>query len=269
MSCFFVGVGEHRSTGGYENSYRQNHRVSYSEFTQALPLAADITVCHYAGSYPYSFVRETLPQSVGKYIAIMKVRSLQEIRALNTGITDVFSPGFHDRRLRRCHKLKAIIEYIQKNPYRLLVRRYNPEYFKKINNIEIGGKLWQAYGNMQLLDNPFKGPVVIHRSDSEALVMAKWGRWRHLAENGGVLVSPFISQHEKMVRGMCEKVDGKVILLVNKPFGEREKPAAHDFELCAKGKLLILAPMTELPSGRETFLYLNSIAETIALPREG
>lgn len=215
------------------------------------------------------FVRETLPQSVGKYIAIMKVRSLQEIRALNTGITDVFNPGFHDRRLRRCHKLKAIIEYIQKNPYRLLVRRYNPEYFKKINNIEIGGKLWQAYGNMQLLDNPFKGPVVIHRSDSEALVMAKWGRWRHLAENGGVLVSPFISQHEKMVRGMCEKVDGKVILLVNKPFGEREKPAAHDFELCAKGKLLILAPMTELPSGRETFLYLNSIAETIALPREG
>ena len=215
------------------------------------------------------FVRETLPQSVGKYIAIMKVRSLQEIRALNTGITDVFSPGFHDRRLRRCHKLKAIIEYIQKNPYRLLVRRYNPEYFKKINNIEIGGKLWQAYGNMQLLDNPFKGPVVIHRSDSEALVMAKWGRWRHLAENGGVLVSPFISQHEKMVRGMCEKVDGKVILLVSKPFGEREKPAAHDFELCAKGKLLILAPMTELPSGRETFLYLNSIAETIALPREG
>lgn len=27
-------------------------------------------------------------------------------------------------------------------------------------NIEIGGSLWQAYGNLQLLDNPFKAPTI-------------------------------------------------------------------------------------------------------------
>lgn len=146
-------------------------------------------------------------------------------------------------------------------------RKENPKFFQKINNIEINGILWQAYGNVQLLENPFKAPVVIHRSDSESILVAKHRRWKHLSENGGVLVSPFISPAEKEVRKQCEAAQGKVILLSNTPFGEREKPAAHDFEKCASGKLLILAPMTPIPSGRATFLYLNSIAEILAIPK--
>lgn len=143
-------------------------------------------------------------------------------------------------------------------------RRQNPDFFIKINNISIGNSLWQAYGNLHLLENPFKAPVVIHRADSPSILTVKETHWKYLAENGGVLVSPFISPREKEVRRRCEDVNGKIILLSNRPFGEREKPALHDFEQCSQGRLLILAPMTPLPTGRDTFLYLNSIAEYLS-----
>ena len=213
------------------------------------------------------FARAYLPRALGRYIGMMKVKCGQTIRAVFPGITDIFTKDFHDRYLRPVHSLPAIIDYIRQNPYRLLARRLNPDFFCRINNLEINGSLWQAYGNLQLLDNPFKAPVVIHRADSEELRANKLRRWKHLAENGGVLVSPFISPEEKEVRRLCESVNGKTILLTNQPFGEKEKPALHDFDLCTRGLLLILAPMTPLPSGRDTFLHLNSIAESISTTR--
>ena len=211
------------------------------------------------------FARNYLPRAIGSYIGMMKVKTGQLIRASFPEITDIFTPDFHDRYLLPSHKLKTIINYILENPKRLLERIQNPLFFQRRNNLEMKGTQWQAYGNLQLLQNPFKGPVVIHRSDSEVILNAKHRRWKHISENGGVLVSPFISPAEKEVRRQCEEANGKIILLTNKPFREREKPAAHDFERCSQGRLLILAPQTTLPSGRETFLYLNSIAESIAL----
>lgn len=210
------------------------------------------------------FARDNLPRALGSYIGMMKVKCGQLIRANFPNIKDVFTDDFHDRYLRPVHSLDTIIEYIRQNPRRLLARRANPEFFRRVNDIDINGTLWQAYGNMQLLENPFKAPVIIHRGDSEQLKATKCRRWQHLAENGGVLVSPFISPEERSVRRQCEEANGKVILMSNEPFGERAKPAAHDFELCAEGRLLILAPMSPLSPGRATFLYLNSVAERIA-----
>lgn len=210
------------------------------------------------------FVRDTLPRALGRYIGMMKVKCGQRIRAEFPHVRDIFTEDFHDRYLKPTHSLSNVIGYIRQNPYRLLVRQLNPDYFRRVGNIGIDGRLWQAYGNIQLLDNPFKAPVVIHRADSGQVKAAKYRRWTHLAENGGVLVSPFISPAEKAVRRQCEEMNGKIILLANEPLGEREKPAAHDFALCAEGRLLILAPLSPLQPGRETFLYLNAIAETLA-----
>ncbi len=211
------------------------------------------------------FAREYLPRSLGSYIGMMKVKCGQLIRAEFPEVISVFNKDFHDRYLRPVHSLEVIIEYIRQNPCRLLIRRSNPDFFRQCNNIRIKDRLWQAYGNIQLLENPFKAPVIIHRSDSTNMLDNKMRRWMHLMENGGVLVSPFISKGEKEVRHMCESARGKIILLSNVPFGEREKPAEHDFMLCAEGRLLILAPMIPLPSGRDTFLFLNSTAELISL----
>lgn len=215
------------------------------------------------------FVREPIPRSVGTYIGMMKVRCGQFAREIYPDIGPIFTNGFHDRHLRRSHSLQVILEYIRQNPARWLVREQNPEFFRKINNIEMFGSRWQAYGNMQLLDNPFKGPVVVHRSDSAEVLGAKKRRWKHLSENGGVLVSPFISPAEKEVRRECEEAGGKLIFLATTPFGERQKPGAHDFQLCAEGRLLILAPAEPLEPGRRTFLFLNSIAERIAVSEGG
>ncbi len=212
------------------------------------------------------FARQYLPRVIGRYIGMMKVKCGQSIRNSFPDVSEIFTPDFHDRYLLPIHNLKTIINYIQENPKRLLERRQNPLFFQCLNNLEINGSQWQAYGNLQLLKNPFKAPVVIHRADSEATRTAKRRRWNHLSENGGVLVSPFISRDEKEVRRRCEEVNGKIILITNKPFEDREKPAAHDFEQCSKGSLLILSPIAPLQPGRETFLYLNYIAETIAIP---
>ncbi len=211
------------------------------------------------------FARNYLPRAIGSYIGMMKVKTGQIIREIFPAIKNIFTPDFHDRYLRPIHSLETIITYIIENPKRLLERKEKPGFFQRINNTEIKGSYWQSYGNIQLFYNPFKGPVVIHRADSESIKAAKYNRWKHISENGGVLVSPFISPAEKEVRRQCENANGKIILLTNKPLSEREKPAAHDFERCSQGRLLILAPQTPLPSGRETFLYLNSIAESIAL----
>lgn len=211
------------------------------------------------------FAQSELSKALGSYIGMMKVKCGQLAKEQLSIEPPLFEKDFYDRILRRGHKLDTICEYIRQNPFRLLMRRHNPDFFRRVNNINIAGRLWQAYGNLQLLDNPFKGPVVIHRADSDSIRSAKCQRWKHLAENGGVLISPFISQAEKEIRRECEMANGKVIILSNKPFGEREKPAAHDFERCSQGLLLILAPLTPLPADRETFLYLNSIAEAIAI----
>lgn len=240
--------------------------LSFSELCASLQILQYVIMpdhIHFA-----IFAHDYLPRVLGIYIGIMKVKCGQLIREVLPSVSDVFTEDFHDRFLRPFHSLDAIISYIRQNPYRLLARRLNPDFFRKINNIEIHGSRWQAYGNIQLLENPFKAPVIIHRADSEQLKSDKRRRWKHLAENGGVLVSPFISREEKEIRRQGENCHGKIILLSNKPFGEREKPAAHDFELCAKGLLLILAPMEILPTGRETFLYLNSIAESISIPKK-
>ena len=212
------------------------------------------------------FAEHEIPRSLGSYIGMMKVKCGQLAAEHLLTQQPIFEKDFYDRILRKSHKLDIICNYIRQNPHRLLARRANPDFFRRINNIKIGGTNWQAYGNIQLLENPFKGPVIIHRSDSESLKAAKLRRWTHIAENGGVLVSPFISPAEKEIRRKCEELNGKIILLTNRPLGDKEKPGAHDFDLCTQGRLLIIAPMTALPPGRDTFLLLNATAENIALP---
>lgn len=89
----------------------------------------------------------------------------------------------------------------------------------------------------------------------------------HVVANGGVLVSPFISGDEKDIRRKAEDMNGRIILISNEGFGERQKPAAHDFARCAAGNLLILTP-TDYTSysslTRETCLAMNSLATAIA-----
>ena len=70
------------------------------------------------------------------------------------------------------HFILFVTDYIERaigSYIGMIVRQLNPDFFKRINNLTIREGLWQAYGNIHLLDNPFKRHVVAHRADSEAI----------------------------------------------------------------------------------------------------
>lgn len=205
-------------------------------------------------------VEHEMDEILGRKIAIIKsiVNNL-------TGMTAIFEHGFNDQILKPGRNLDTIYRYIRENPYRLAVRRDNPSFFERRSNLTIDGTACSAYGNMQLLDNPFKEQVVVHRADSDTAFAANRDAWLHTAANGGVLASPFISKREKQIRLEAEALGGRFILVTDRPFADREKPAGRDFGLCACGRMLIIAPAEALPFGRSACLKMNAIARGVCL----
>lgn len=211
------------------------------------------------------FIQKRTPLHLGKYIS--KFRYLLRKK---TGM-ELFEPGFNDKILTPDRSLDAIIQYIKENPYRLLLRRLNRSFFERNEGIRLNGKRYMAYGNLQLLKNPFMEAIIIHRryTDEERRELRE--RWLHLCSSGGVAVSPFISPKEKEIRKEIEALGGAVVLIVEKPFPESPwKPAKHDFDQCGKGELVILAPLDEdwsegqEPIPRSCCLKMNALAEYLA-----
>ena len=210
-------------------------------------------------------VMEYLDDPLGVHISKMRIRSLQMARDRGICTQSIFERNFHDRFLRRDHSLDVIFQYIRQNPYRLLVRRYFPDSFRRVNNLFVfKDQCWQAYGNMQLLDNPFKEAVICHRADAgSARERTLETGWMYAAANGGVLVSPFISDKEKDIRNKAEALGGKTVLITNEAFPDRYKPSGRNFRMCGEGRLLVIAPVRTLPPGRSTFLIMNALAKWI------
>ncbi len=79
------------------------------------------------------------------------------------------------------------------------------------------------------------------------------------------MVSPFISPAEKSIRKEAEAADGRVILITHTALGERFKPAAHDFNLCTQGRLLIisLGLSATTPLSRELCVLMNGVAQEV------
>lgn len=206
-------------------------------------------------------IKQPLSEHLGLYIARLKRQICLE------AASNIFTDGYNDQIIHPSRSLQTIYTYIRENPYRLAVQRLHPDFFTCINNLSVAGTPCQAYGNLQLLDNPFKEAVIIHRSDDAATRDRHREQWLYTAANGGVLVSPFISPAERQIRAEAEALGGKTILLTNRPLAAREKPSGNDFSQCIKGNLLILAPSTLSPDttlSRATCLALNLLAQTIA-----
>ncbi len=204
-------------------------------------------------------VEQDLDEIVGRKIGLFKDRVNKHAQTIG-----VFEKGFNDQILTTTRKLQVIYNYLRSNPYRLAIRKANPDFFQRKNLLNIAGITCQAFGNIQLIDNPFKDQVVVHRADGEETFSQKKDAWLYTAANGGVLISPFISKREKEIRQEAEAEGGRFILITNQPFGEREKPTGRDFELCACGRMLIIAPQSPLDFSRAACLQMNRIAEQIA-----
>lgn len=204
------------------------------------------------------FVEYPTEEILGRIIAKFKV-------AVNkaAGIDDVFAKGFNDQILKNSRSLDTLYKYIRDNPRSLAVRRAHPEFFRRVNELKIGGQTYQAYGNFQLLDNPFKEQVIVHRADTPETRRHNRELWLYTAANGGVLVSPFISPYEKAIRAEAEEVGGRIILIINHSLDPRYKPIGHDFDLCKSGRLLIISANLDDNLNRSTCLTMNTLAEEI------
>lgn len=205
------------------------------------------------------FVREQTEEILGRIIARFKVEVNREV-----GYNGVFAKGFNDQILKPARSLDTLYRYLRDNPRRLGVRRAHPEYFRRVNSLKIGDKTYQAYGNIHLLDCPFKEAVVIHRTDSEETRRHNRELWLYTASNGGVLISPFISAAEKALRAEADGAGSRFILITNEPMGECYKPSGHDFALCEAGRLLIISANLPGILSRQTCLAMNSLAENIS-----
>ncbi|MBD5219743.1 MAG: hypothetical protein HDS72_05830 [Bacteroidales bacterium] len=208
------------------------------------------------------FVTAPVPRHLGSYIGMFKVKIGQEFRLLTGVDSPVFEEDFYDCILYKSRSLDTIFKYIRDNPRRLAVRKEFPDYFRRVNSLPVGSRQFQVYGNVQLLENPFKEQVVVHRSEGPDVREANRQRWLHTAANGGVLVSPFISPAEKAIRKEAEALNSKIILITNTPMSERFKPAEGDFALCEKGRLLIVSAPGALT--RQKCLEMNSLAGEMA-----
>ncbi len=189
-------------------------------------------------------VRHTLPKKLGEYIGAFKGACSRRLWALEKRCDgqSLFTPGFNDRIIWDKTHLATAANYISENPARAVVKASHPDLFKRYNHIVAGDHEFAAYGNIFLLKDFDRKPVIIHRADSAQARADKEREWLECAANGGVLISPFISNDEKAIRDKAIAVGGRVVVLRNEGFESRFKPLGREFDLCAEGRLLLLAP---------------------------
>lgn len=169
--------------------------------------------------------------------------------------------GYHECIMRTERQLSAWQNYLTENPYRRMVMKLHPNLFERRLHITIANKDFAAYGNMFLLKNPSKLQIFFHRhvqpsqcNENGALYPPKFPyeqtcQFFHerdeileQADNGTVLVSPFISKGEKVIEEIALEKDYSLILIQKEPIKVGWKPEGKKWHACSNGKLLILAP---------------------------
>lgn len=214
-------------------------------------------------------IKERSPKHLGYYIGMLT--TIIRTECLKRGIIPdnpnykIFEENYTDKIIHPGRKLDDIYRYIRENPHRLAMRHQYPHFYQRAAGIKIRGVEYEAYGNLFLLRNPFKCQVIVHRADSIEKKNKLRSFWLYNASTGNVLVSPFISSAEKGIRKEAEKIGGGIVLITHEPFGERYKPAEHDFNLCAEGRLLIVAPKIAMGNSltRDVCLQMNELAKQI------
>ena len=217
-------------------------------------------------------VKEVIKRHLGKYLGMFKVRITQELRKLDpvmasTGAS-TFEENYHDRILLKRGQLDIMKKYIRDNPRRLLIKQKYPYFFQRLLGVNIGGELYDCYGNPFLLQNPDKQQVMVRSAWSDKDFDEHKRRWLAYVSHGAILVSPFISSREKIVRDEALNMGGSVIIIRKERFPERYKPEKRYFELCSEGRLLLIckhgAAEYSPELRRNEAMDMNGIAKRIA-----
>ncbi len=171
-------------------------------------------------------------------------------------------------------QLPNTIRYIDMNPQRLATKRQKPGFFCVQRNIVIGGRSYDGVGNTMLLMAEKMAVVQVRsalvkaaeRGDVEPLRNYK-NSCVLAARKGAVMVSPFISPHEKQVMQVLLDEQWPFICLTDNGFRDYYKPSDALFDACAAGRVLILSPWqydaNKRHISRADCQALNNMAEEI------
>lgn len=154
----------------------------------------------------------------------------------------LFAKGYNDLILRSYDELSTWQNYLRDNPRRLMMKRANPEWLRPFFGLKVGTTTYSSLGNQALLRSPRRIAVrVSRRLDSHQIEMEK-ARYLDMARQGTVLVSPAISPGEKLVMRAAFDAGLPTIVLMENGFTPLTKPKGEQFDACAEGRLLLLAP---------------------------
>ena len=154
----------------------------------------------------------------------------------------LFAKGYNDLILRSYDELPTWQNYLRDNPRRLMMKRAHPEWLRPFFGLKVGTTAYSSLGNQALLRSPRRIAVrVSRRLDSHQIEMEK-ARYLDMARQGTVLVSPAISPGEKQIMRAAFDAGLPTIVLVENGFTPLTKPKGEQFDACAEGRLLLLAP---------------------------
>ena len=214
-----------------------------------------------------------------------------------------WADGFQDTILFREGQLRAEIDYLHDNPRRLAEKRANPDLFRRVAAVSLpldGGRIigrFEAMGNLSLLGRPLvqvqcsrryfayrrvpkpgggvkilrhgtAGDPVIEHAGPEYEAIKE--RVFDAASHGAVVTSPCISDGEREIAREAMNRGFRLVAMRNMGFAPIQKPSGRLFDVCAQGRLLLLAPAAwphstqEKPMTRFDATALNRICQWFA-----
>ena len=214
------------------------------------------------------FVTRQVPYHLGKVVNGFKVGCNVAARELLD--TTLWEEGYHDRILINKGQLETMLNYLHDNPRRLWTKRYHPEFFTIQQDITIGDTKVAITGNQFLLDHPFKVVVQCSRSiNTDEAIAHEVNRYMSKVRDGAILVSACISPCEKAVMRTAFQAGVKEIVLLENGFSPLWKPGGQQFDACARGQLLFIAPWPyhseKKKITRDQCIQLNNLAKDIAI----
>lgn len=181
----------------------------------------------------------------------------------------LFEEGYDATVLVKKGQLRAMIDYVSRNPWRKWLRRYRPQWLCPQRGILIAGRSYDAIGNVHLLGLRRQQVHVRSRWD-DATRRDYMNGCIVQARRGWALVSPFISPHEQAVEEVALREGHSVIALRDNGFTDYTHCADSMYEYCLRGQLLLLVP-SEWPHverkdriTRAECETLNALAQEIA-----
>jgi REP element-mobilizing transposase RayT len=187
----------------------------------------------------------------------------------------IFTEVPFTRPMSRHGQLDTMMQYVKLNPQRLATKRLMPGFFRVQHDVTIAGRNYDIIGNIKILQSEHYAPVHVRsiwvedaeRHGDDTKLRSYKNGCILAARQGTVMVSPFISSHEKAVLDYLLQEQHTIIYIADNGFGEYYKPASALFDAVADGRMLILSPWQHDPDkkhvNRAECVAMNQMAEEI------